>query len=169
MIMFDIMSSSFPERTNFIITLIIQCVHHILKTAKDDNQNEGNMMEQYELTTTDDMMARRRPLQWRNPPKAAADKDVYQVVLGSVVIPALAVLLLAPWHEVLVCIDGQLQPSTFSCTSPDSSSGGFDGYNEWTYILHVSYMFKKPSMCEIKWCSRMFFPSRVYPHIPIAL
>lgn len=160
MIMFDIMSSSFPERTNFIITLIIKCVHHILKTAKDDNQNEGNMMEQYELTTTDDMMARRRPLQWRNPPKAAADKDVYQVELGSVVIQALAVLLLAPWHEVLVCIDGQLQPSTFSCTSPDSSSDGFHGYMEWTYILHVSYMFK-PSMCEIKWCSRMFFPSRV--------
>lgn len=79
---------------------------------------------------------------------------------------ALVVLLLEPWHEVLVCIDGQLQPSTFSCTSPDSSSDGFHGYMEWTYILHVSYMFK-PSMWEIKWCSRMFFPSRVYPHILI--
>ena len=81
---------------------------------------------------------------------------------------ALVVLLLEPWHEVLVCIDGQLQPSTFSCTSPDSSSDGFHGYMEWTYILHVSYMFK-PSMCEIKWCSRMFFPSKVYPHILIPL
>ena len=62
MIMFDIMSSSFPERTNFIATLIINCVHHILKTAEDDDQMKGTRWNNHELTTTDDMMARERPL-----------------------------------------------------------------------------------------------------------